>query len=161
MGEPLDIRWSRPLPEGATPSTVTVSRDPAGRWFVSLLCECAIEPQPTADQVVGLDAGITSLITLFTGEKIANPRHERVDRARLALAQRRLSRKAKGSANRAKAWLRVARVHARIADRRHDHLHKLTTRLVRDNQAVVIGGSQCGHAPQPLPGSRHLRRSGA
>ena len=134
----LDIRWSRPLPEGAEPSTVTVSRDTAGRWFVSLLCECPVDPLPPCGAVVGIDAGITSLLTLSTGEKVVNPRHEQRDRARLALAQRRLSRKAKGSANRAKARVKVARVHARIADRRRDHLHKLTTRLVRENQTVVI-----------------------
>jgi putative transposase len=134
----LDIRWSRPLPEGAEPSTVTVSRDTAGRWFVSLLCECPVDPLPPCGAVVGIDAGITSLLTLSTGEKVVNPRHEQRDRARLALVQRRLSRKAKGSANRAKARVKVARVHARIADRRRDHLHKLTTRLVRENQTVVI-----------------------
>ncbi|MFD4970669.1 RNA-guided endonuclease InsQ/TnpB family protein [Streptomyces sp. NPDC058424] len=138
MAEPLDIRWSRPLPEGTEPTTVTVSRDSAGRWFVSLLCEDTITPAPTTDAAVGLDAGITSLVTLSTGEKIANPTHERRDRARLAQAQRELSRKAKGSANREKARRRVARVHARIADRRRDFLHKLTTRLVRENQTVVI-----------------------
>ena len=138
MSEPLDIRWSRPLPEGAEPSTVTVSRDAAGRWFVSLLVEETIEQHPAADTAVGVDAGITSLLALSTGEKIANPRHERRDRARLAKAQRNLSRKQKGSANREKARRKVARVHARIADRRRDFLHKLSTRIVRENQAVVI-----------------------
>ncbi|AEM82653.1 RNA-guided endonuclease InsQ/TnpB family protein [Streptomyces violaceusniger] len=136
--EPLDIRWSRPLPEGAEPTTVTVSRDAAGRWFVSMLVEDTIAPAPATSAAVGLDAGVTSLVTLSTGEKIANPRYERRDRARLAKAQRELSRKAKGSANREKARRRVARVHARIADRRRDFLHKLTTRLVRENQTVVI-----------------------
>lgn len=138
MSSPLDIRWSRPLPEGAVPTTVTVSRDSAGRWFVSLLCEDTIVLAPASGNVVGIDAGITSLVTLSTGEKIANPRHERRDRARLAKAQRELSRKAKGSNNRDKARSKVARVHARIADRRRDFLHKLTTRLVRENQTVVI-----------------------
>ncbi|MGX4689050.1 RNA-guided endonuclease InsQ/TnpB family protein [Streptomyces sp. JNUCC 63] len=138
MAEPLDIRWSRPLPEGAQPTTVTVSRDSAGRWFVSMLCEDTIASAPATDGAVGLDAGITSLVTLSTGEKIVNPRHERRDRAGLARAQRELSRKAKGSANRAKARRKVARVHARITDRRRDFLHKLTTRLVRENQTVVI-----------------------
>jgi len=137
MTEPLDIRWSRPLPEGAEPSTVTVSRDAAGRWFVSVLVEETIEPYPAAGPVVGIDAGLTSLLTLSTGEKVANPRHERRDRERLAKAQRALARKQKGSANREKARVKVARAHARIADRRRDFLHKLSTRLVRENQAVV------------------------
>ncbi|MDH6221145.1 RNA-guided endonuclease InsQ/TnpB family protein, partial [Streptomyces pseudovenezuelae] len=138
MAGPLDIRWSRPLPEGSEPTTVTVSRDSAGRWFVSLLCDDGITPAPATKNAVGIDAGITSLVTLSTGEKVANPRHERRDRARLAREQRELSRKAKDSANRDKARRRVARVHARIADRRRDHLHKLSTRLVRENQTVVI-----------------------
>jgi putative transposase len=138
MSEPLDVVWSRPLPEGAEPTTVTVSKDAAGRWFVSMLCEDRIEPAAATDAAVGIDAGLDSLVTLSTGEKVANPRHERADRKRLARAQRELSRKQPGSANRAKAKIKVARVHARIADRRADHLHKLTTRLVRENQTIVI-----------------------
>jgi putative transposase len=138
MAEPLDIRWSRPLPDGAEPTTVTVSRDPAGRWFVSLLCECRVEPYPASESAVGVDAGITSLVTLSTGKKIANPRHERRDRRRLAKAQRNLARKQTGSANRDKARRKVARIHARITDRRRDFLHKLTSAIVRENQAVVI-----------------------
>ncbi|MEU6790075.1 RNA-guided endonuclease TnpB family protein [Nonomuraea wenchangensis] len=138
MDHPLAIVWSRPLPEGAEPSTVTVSKDAAGRWFVSLLVEEKISPLPPAAANVGIDAGITALATLSTGEKIVNPRHERRDRRRLAKAQRALARKAKGSNNRAKARLKVARAHARIADRRRDFLHKVTTRLVRENQTLAI-----------------------
>jgi putative transposase len=145
MVAPLDIRWSRALPEGAEPSTVTVSRDSAGRWFVSLLCEVTVAPLPAAGGAVGVDAGITSLVRLSTGEKVANPRHERRDRRRLARAQRSLSRKEKGSQNRDRARVKVARVHARIADRRRDALHKLTTRLVRDNQVVVIEDLSVGN----------------
>ena len=138
MSAPLDIRWSRPLPGGAEPSTVTVSRDAAGRWHISILVECSVETLPSATTAVGVDAGITSLVTLSTGEKVTNPRHERRDRARLAKAQRALSRKAKGSANRARARVTVARAHARITDRRRDHLHKLSTRIIRENQTVII-----------------------
>ncbi|MFE7748576.1 RNA-guided endonuclease InsQ/TnpB family protein [Streptomyces sp. NPDC057428] len=139
MKDPLDIVWSRPLPEGASPSTVTVSQDPAGRWFVSVLVEDpSVKALPTVDAAVGIDVGLTTLMTLSTGEKVSNPRHERRDRARLAKAQRNLSRKAKGSNNGAKARLKAAKVYARIADRRRDHLHKLSTRLVRENQTLVI-----------------------
>jgi putative transposase len=137
MDAPLNIVWSRPLPEGAAPSTVTVSHDSAGRWFVSLLCDDRIEQIP-ATGAVGVDAGLDSLLVLSTGEKIVNPKHERRDRAALARTQRALAKKEKGSANRAKARVKVARVHARITDRRRDHLHKLTTRLVRENQTIVI-----------------------
>ncbi|MBM0224598.1 transposase [Micromonospora sp. ATA51] len=147
MDAPLNIVWSRPLPEGAEPSTVTVSRDAAGRWFVSLLVEDpTVKPLPPVAAEVGVDAGITSLITLshplagVSDEhgKVANPRYGQADRRKLAKAQRDLARKQDGSANRAKARMKVARIHARIADRRRDHLHKLTTRLVRENQTVVI-----------------------
>ncbi|GAA2400611.1 RNA-guided endonuclease TnpB family protein [Nonomuraea africana] len=138
MDAPLNIVWSRPLPDGAEPSTVTVSRDAAGRWFVSMLVEEKITPFSPVDAMVGVDAGITALATLSTGEKIVNPKHERADRRKLARAQRALARKEKGSANRQKANLRVARVYARVTDRRRDFLHKLTTRLVRENQTVVI-----------------------
>ncbi|WP_328541735.1 transposase [Streptomyces sp. NBC_00371] len=139
MREPLEIRWSRPLPEGMSPSTVTVSQDAAGRWFVSLLCDDpGIKHLPTTDAAIGIDAGLDHLLTFSTGEKIANPRHERRDRVALAKAQRRLAKKAKDSVNRAKARRKVAKVHARIADRRRDALHKITTRLVRDNQTLVI-----------------------
>ncbi len=82
--------------------------------------------------------GLTSLMTFSTGEKITNPRHEQRERLALVRAQRNLARKAKGSNNRVKARTRVARVHARIADRRRDLLHKVTTRLVRENQTIVI-----------------------
>jgi putative transposase len=138
MSAPLDIRWSRPLPEGAEPSTVTVSRDAAGRWHISILVDCPVGPLPAATTAVGVDAGITSLVTLSTGEKVTNPGHERRDRARLALAQRRMAKKQKRSANRARARVKVARVHARITDRRRDHLHKLSTRIIRENQTVII-----------------------
>ncbi|MGW4297282.1 RNA-guided endonuclease InsQ/TnpB family protein [Micromonospora chersina] len=138
MTAPLHIVWSRPLPDGASPSTVTVSQDAAGRWFVSLLCDDVIDPAPAVNAAIGIDAGLDSLLTVSTGEKITNPKHERRDRAALARAQRNLAKKEKGSANRAKARVKVARVHARITDRRRDHLHKLTTRLVRENQTIVI-----------------------
>ena len=136
--EPLRVRWSRQLPKGAEPSTITVKLTPAGRWFVSLLVEVNIEPLPKSPNQVGLDLGITSLVTLSTGEKVANPRGFRAKYRKLRKAQKALSRKQKGSTGRYKARLRVARVHAEIADARKDMLHKLTTRLVRENQAIAV-----------------------
>ncbi|WP_043603885.1 MULTISPECIES: RNA-guided endonuclease InsQ/TnpB family protein [Protofrankia] len=138
MTAPLGIVWSRPLPDGAEPSMVTVSRDPAGRWHVSVLVETTVSEPPPTGAVVGIDAGITALLTLSDGKKVSNPKHERRDQERLARAQRELAHKAKGSKNRAKAREKVARIYARIADRRRDHLHKVTTRLVRENQTIVI-----------------------
>ncbi|GAB3231028.1 RNA-guided endonuclease TnpB family protein [Glycomyces halotolerans] len=138
QSEPLTIRWSRRLPHGAVPSTVTVSRDAAGRWFVSLLVEEDIPTLPKRDESVGVDAGLTPLFTLSTGEKITNPRHERRDRERIRRRQKDLSRKTKGSKNWVKAQVKLARAHARIADRRRDFLHKLTTRLVNENQVIAV-----------------------
>ena len=135
---PLRIKWSRPLPPGAVPSSVTVSRDAAGRWFVSLLVEEDIPQLPERPESVGVDAGITSLFTLSTGERVTNPRHERRDRDKIKRRQQDLSRKQKGSKNFRKAQVRLARAHARISDRRHDLLHKLTTRLVRENQVIAV-----------------------
>lgn len=139
MNAPLAIVWSRPLPPGANPSTVTVSKDSAGRWFVSLRCEDpTIVPCAESMRSVGIDVGVSHLLVLSTGEKIDNPRHERRERSRLSLSQRRMARKTKGSRNYEKAQVRVARIHARVSDRRRDALHKLTTRLVRENQTLVI-----------------------
>ncbi len=80
------------------PTTVTVSRDAAGRCFVSKLCDDpTVKPLAAMDAAVGIDVGLNHLLALSTGEKIANPRHERRDRARLATAQRHCARKEKGS----------------------------------------------------------------
>ncbi|MDP8963117.1 MAG: transposase [Cyanobacteriota bacterium] len=137
--EPLPIRWSRTLPKGCEPSTVTVRLDAVGRWFVSLLVDDhTVKPLPQVDKAVGIDAGITSLIVTSDGEKIANPKHFKRLRYKLRQAQKALSRKVKGSNNREKARCEVARIHAKIADARTDFLHKLTTRLVRENQTIVV-----------------------
>ncbi|MET8429353.1 transposase [Nocardia sp. NPDC004860] len=139
MDEPLNIVWSRSLPPGVQPSTVTVTRDSAGRWFVSMLCEDPrVQPLPAVCRSVGIDVGLRHLAVLSTGEKIANPKHERRDYVRLARAQRAVSRKAPGSRNREKARHKAARIFARVADRRRNHLHEVTTRLVRENQTLVI-----------------------
>ena len=136
--EALPIRWSRTLPKGVEPSTITVKLEPSGRWTVSLLVDDqSIQPLPPIDQAVGLDAGITSLITTSDGEKIANPKHFANGFKRLRKAQKALSRKQKGSFNWDKARLKVARAHAQIKDSRQDFLHKMTTRLVRENQTIV------------------------
>ena len=136
--EPLSIRWSRELPPGATPSTITVKLSPAGRWTVSLLVDVEIEPLPKCSSEIGVDLGVTSLVALSDGEKIANPKGFNAKRRKLRKAQKALSRKFHGSNNRHKARLKVAKVHQSIADARKDFLHKLTTRLVRENQTIAV-----------------------
>ncbi len=134
----LPIRWSRTLPESATPSTLSVKLAPSGRWSVSLLVDVEIKPLPSSDSQVGIDLGITSLLALSNGEKIVNPKGFKTKYRKLRRAQKALSRKQKGSNNRHKARLKVARVHQEIADARKDNLHKLTTRLVRENQTTAV-----------------------
>jgi putative transposase len=132
----IKVRWSREMPPD--PSSVTVTRDAAGRYFASFLVEEEIEPLSVVEAKVGIDLGLISAVVLSTGEKIAAPKFLKKAQRRLAKAQRQLSRKQKGSRNRAKARLKVARIHAKVADARRDWTHKLTTRLVRENQVLAM-----------------------
>lgn len=136
--QPLAIRWSRQLPEGCKPSTITVKLSPSGRWTVALLVDVEIKPLPESPNSIGIDLGITSLIATSTGEKVANPSCFKAKRAKLRRVQKALSRKKKGSNNRGKARLKVAKIHQGISDARNDFLHKLTTRLVRENQTIAV-----------------------
>lgn len=137
--ESLPIRWSRPLPEGCEPSTITVKLDARGRWYVSLLVDNpGIKPLSILNKSVGLDMGISSLLATSDGEKVNNPRYFNQKYKRLRQAQKTLSRRQKGSNNREKARHQVACIQASIKDARQDFLHKLTTQLVRENQAIVV-----------------------
>jgi putative transposase len=137
--EPLPIRWSRQIPTGCEPSTITVKLSPSGRWYVSLLVDdTTVKPLPPTNKKVGLDMGITSLVTTSDGDKIANPKSFKRLRKKLGRVQKALSRKQKGSNNRYKARLKAAKVHAQVTAARTDFLHKLTTQLVRENQTIVV-----------------------
>jgi putative transposase len=136
--ESLPMVWSRELPDGCSPSTVTVKLSASGQWHVSLLVDADIEELPKINKAIGLDVGITSLIATSDGDKITNPKHFKRLKKKLKREQKSLSRKQKGSRNRHKARLKVARVHRQISDSRKDFLHKLTTQLVRENQAIVV-----------------------
>ncbi|WP_413167279.1 RNA-guided endonuclease InsQ/TnpB family protein [Capilliphycus salinus ALCB114379] len=137
--EPLPIRWSRQLPKGCNPSTITVKLDPSGRWFVSLRINDPTDHKlKPIGRKVGIDLGISSLFTTSDGVKISNPKHFDKLYKKLRLAQKSLSRKIKGSKNREKARVKVARIHVKIADARRDHTHKLTTQLIRENQTIVV-----------------------
>ncbi len=132
----LDIRWSRTFT--GLPSTVTLSLDPAGRYFVSMLVDEHIKPLPNISKAVGVDVGIRDVVVTSDGWKSGTPAYTRKYATKLATAQRKLAKKKKGSNNRAKAKLKVARVHAKISDSRRDFTHKLTTRLVRENQTIAV-----------------------
>ena len=135
VGE-VRVRWSRPLP--TEPSSVTVIKDAAGRYFASFVVEVAPEPLPEADAEVGIDLGLAALAVLSDGRKVDSPRFLRRAERKLRKAQRALSRKQQGSKNREKARLRLARAHARVADARRDFHHQLSTSIIRENQAVYV-----------------------
>ncbi|MDR5743554.1 transposase [Caballeronia peredens] len=137
MAAPLDVRWSRELP--ATPSSLTVLRDAAGRYFVSLLCDDEVAPLPATAKVVAADLGLTHLLTFADDQPPLSPPKFLAELLhRVRRLSRALSRKHNGSKNRDKARKRLARLHARIADSRKDFLHKLSTQLIRENQAVFM-----------------------
>jgi putative transposase len=140
QSEPLDIVWSRPLPDDAKILNLTISRDTSGRYFVSILVETEIKPLRKTRAEVGIDVGIKTLATTSDGEKIENPRPLVKNEKRLRILQRRLSRKVKDSNNRTKARFRVARLHAKISDTRRNMLQQFTTKIIRENQAIFVEG---------------------
>jgi putative transposase len=132
----VPVRWSRPLP--SEPSSVTVIRDSAGRYFASFVVDARPCPLPETGPVIGIDLGLGHFAVLSDGRKITAPRFLRRAEKLLKRRQRELSRKQDGSANRDKARCKVARAHARVADARRDFHHQLSTALIRDNQAVAV-----------------------
>jgi len=132
----VPVRWSRPLP--SVPSSVTVIKDSAGRYFASFVIEAQAAMLPETAPVVGIDLGLGHFAVLSDGRKIIAPQFLRQAEKKLKHRQRELSRKQQGSANRDKARVKVARAHARVADARRDFHHQLSTALIRDNQAVAV-----------------------
>ncbi|WP_435296796.1 RNA-guided endonuclease InsQ/TnpB family protein [Streptomyces sp. YPW6] len=133
----LKVKWSRALP--SVPSTVTVVKDSAGRYFASFVVETGLEellPETTPE--IGIDLGLGHFAVLSDGRKIDSPRFLRRAEKRLKKAQRALSRKEKGSSNRNKARLKLARAHAKVTDARREFHHQLSTKLIRENQAVAV-----------------------
>ena len=134
--EPLEVRYSRDL-EGEVVK-LCVTHDPAGRYHICITCKVEQEPLPSTGSAVGVDFGLTDVVVTSDGFKGGNPKHYHADLHRLRRAQRRLSRKEKGSRNWDKQKRKVARLHARIADKRSDFIHKLTTRLVKNHDTIVV-----------------------
>lgn len=132
----LQLVWSRDLP--STPSSCTVIKDAAGRYFASFVVEIDRPQLEPNGNTVGIDLGLTTFATLSTGEKIDAPKPLRAALKRLRKLQRNLSRKVKGSNRRNQARVKVARLHARVADTRKDFLDKLSTQLIRESQTVVL-----------------------
>ncbi|KAF0183712.1 MAG: putative transposase [Nitrospirae bacterium] len=133
---PIRVKQHRPL--GGHPKNLTIIRESSGKYYASVVCECVPAHLPISDSTVGVDLGLRDLAVLSTGEKLEHPKWLRKAEKRLSKAQRRLSRKQKGSANRQKVRIQVARLHERIKNQRQDFLHKLSHRLIIENQEVSI-----------------------
>lgn len=126
-GETFRVFSSRPLPEGKIRDGSSFSQDARGNWFLNVVIEIQESARRDMKTGVGIDLGLSSLATLSTGEKIGNERHYRALESRLGDAQRaRKSRQAKT-------------IHAKISNARHDQLHKLSTRIVREFDYIAVG----------------------
>ena len=132
----LKTIWNRPLP--SEPSSVTVIKDGADRYFLSFVVEVNLPQYPDNGESVGIDLGISTFATLSTGEKIDAPKPLKKHLKRLKRAQKALSRKAKRSKRRERTRKRVAKIHAKIKDTRTDFLHKTSTKIIRENQTIVL-----------------------
>jgi putative transposase len=132
----LRVKWSRTLP--STPTSVTITMDAAGRYWASFVVNTTPDILPETGADTGIDLGLNHFAVLADGHKVDSPRFLRRAEKKLMRMQRALARKAKGSTNREKARKKVARQHARVADRRRDWQHKLSTQIIRDNQAVFV-----------------------
>jgi putative transposase len=132
----LKVTWSRRLP--VPPTSLTITKDSSGRYFLSFVVDTEPDILPQVEAESGIDLGLSAFAVLSDGSKIDSPRFLRRAEKKLKGLQRELSRKAKGSKNRAKARIKVARQHARVADRRRDFHHKVSTQIIRDNQAVYV-----------------------
>lgn len=132
----IKVKWSRALP--SEPSSVTVIKDASGRYFASFVVEVEAEPLPWTDKAIGVDLGITTFATLDDGTKVNAPKPLKRYLKKLARLQRKLARCEKGGNRRKRAVLAVAKVHARIKDIRTDFLHKLSTKLIRENQSISL-----------------------
>jgi putative transposase len=127
--------WSRPLP--SEPSSVTVIKDAAGRYFLSFVVE--VEPVHVLPQreAIGIDLGVKTFAVMSNGDQVKSPDYSALDR-KVRKLQKRIARQLKGSKRRERTRLKIARVHNRIADKRKDFLHKLSTKVVRENQSIIL-----------------------
>jgi putative transposase len=132
----VKIVWSRPLP--SKPSSVTVIKDSANRYFLSFVVETISEKLADNGKSVGIDLGITDFATFSNGEKVKAPKPLKKKLKRLRKLQRNLGRKKKGSNRRGVARKRLAKLHAKVKDTRTDFLHKLSTKTIRENQTIVL-----------------------
>lgn len=117
---------------------VTVSKTNTGKYFVSICCETEILKKPKTNNKIGIDVGISSFCVTSNSEKVENPKYLNKLEKQLKKAQRQLASKQKNSRNYRKAQLRIAKIHEKIKNQRNDFLHKLSTRLINENQVIYL-----------------------
>ncbi|WP_017663694.1 RNA-guided endonuclease InsQ/TnpB family protein [Baaleninema simplex] len=127
--------WSRELP--ASPTSVTVIKDCANRYFLSFVVEVEPISIDAKNQSIGIDLGIKTFAVMSNGEKTASPCYKHLDR-KLRKLQRKLARQQKDSKRRNKTRIQIAKLHNQIADTRQDFLHKLSTKVVSENQTIIL-----------------------
>ena len=132
----MKVKFSRPLTGDI--NSLTVSKDPDGKYYVSFLVKETYQPYNKSAKQVAIDLGIKDFATFSDGSKVANPNHLFKSFSKLKGLQRNLSRKKKGSKNRNKARIKLARLHSKIANQRSDFLHKLSTQIVNENQVICV-----------------------
>ena len=136
MQESIKIKWSRGLPSEF--SSATVTKDASDRYFISFTVEKEQVALPHTGNEIGIDLGIKDIVVDSSGNKSGNPRFTKQFEKQLKRAQQKLARCKKGSANKKKAKLRVAKIHAKITDSRNDFTHKLATKLIQENDLIAM-----------------------
>ena len=150
---PLNIRWSRRFQ--GEPISITITMDRQGRYYISILVEEMIKPLPVIAKTVGIDLGLTNAVTTSDGRKTNPTLFLKSQLKKLKRGQQDLSRKKKGSANRAKARRALGKISGKIKDRRMDALHKLSKQLVSENQVICAEDL----AVKKMMKNKHLARS--
>jgi putative transposase len=135
---PLNVVWDRKLPKDVEPSSISIRLTPSNQWYVSILVDEKINLLEPLTNSIGLDFGLKYLIITSNGDKVENIKTTKKYKQKLKNAQKKLSKKVKGSRNREKARIKVAKIHKKITDTRLDYIHKVTTTLIRKNQTIVV-----------------------
>ena len=138
MCEPLNIRWSKRLPRGVKPTSVTVSIDRAGRWHIVFLVEEEIKKLSKNNTAVGIDLGVKDFAVTSDGKKYDAPKPSKRKQAQLRRVQKEIARREKSSRNREKSRQKLAKLHVKVADRRRDFNHKLSTKIISENQTIIV-----------------------
>ena len=134
----IRIKQHRQIAKDGAIKSCTISKEPSGKYYISILVEQEIQQLDKVGKKLGVDLGLKEFAICSDGVRFENPKYLRKAEKQLAKAQRELSRKVKGSNNRYKSRIKVARLHEKIRNQRNDYLHKISTQLIRENQSIAV-----------------------